>query len=235
MNISLLVPTRNRPIQLRKLIISAYETASDPDSVEFCFYINDEGASTDSEEVITSFNNKNLRFKRGEKCILGELWNRALELATADILWHGNDDIVFRTSGWDKVILDAFEACKDKILFVYPANGNPKQQSGTHGFLHRNWVDVIGYFTAPYFSSDCCDGWLNEVAISLGRRVFVPNVLLEHMHFTLKKSSMDSVYAERIEAGVRDNVGQIYLDKAPERLDNIRKLQEFIDNYGEIN
>ena len=234
MDISVLVPTRNRPIQLKKLIISVYETAFDPDNIEMCFYIN-EDEKTVSVEVIESLGYKNIKFKCGERVIMGDLWNKAMELATADILMLGNDDFIFRSRDWDRYILEVFEKYEDKILYVYGKNGNPQQKSGTYGFLHRNWVNTVGYFTPPYFVSDGVDGWLNEVSLSLGRRVFVPEVFIEHMHFTLGKSAMDSTYAERIADGVREREAgkRPYEEKAPERLDNIRRLQEFIDNYGE--
>ena len=230
MNISLIVPTRNRPEQLRKLITSAYETASDPDNVEFCFYIDND--DTVSEEVILSFNNKNIKYMIGERYILASLWNDAFELATSDIFWHGNDDIIFRTPGWDKAVLEAFETYDDKIVFVYPASGNPNQKSGTHGFLHRNWVNTVEYFMPPFFSSDGCDGWINEVALVLNRIVFLPNVLIEHMHYTVGKAAMDTTYAERIANGKLDNIGHLYEELRPERRDNIRKLKEFIATYN---
>ena len=42
----------------------------------------------------------------------------------------------------------------------------------THGFLHRNWVETVGYFVPPYFSSDFNDTWLNEVADMIGRKIY---------------------------------------------------------------
>jgi hypothetical protein len=222
LNISILAPTRNRPAIVKRMVVSAFETASEPDKLECCFYIDDDDCV--SEQALAGFTN--IKIKCGKRIVLGDMWNKVFELASADIFMHGNDDVIFRTTGWDKAVMDAFAEYDDKIVFVYCNNGNPNQKSGTHGFLHRNWVDTIGYFTPPYFCSDCCDGWLNEVALALDRYVFLSDILIEHMHYTLGKSELDTTYKERIANGKRDNPHQLYLNKEPERLENVEKLRE---------
>ena len=227
MNISILAPTRNRPSGLKRMIRSAFETASDPSNIEMCLYIDDD--DTVSEDAISTLKDYNIKYKRGERGVLSDLPNRVLELATADIFMGGSDDLIFRTKGWDSRVLETFEVFEDKIALVYPKSGNPYQLSSTILFLHRKWVDAVGYFLAPYFSCGGADGWWNEVSIYLNRRIFLPDVLIEHMHYTHGKSPMDNTYAEAVERGEKDNIGQIYIDKTPERMEDIEKLQEAID------
>lgn len=223
--ISVLVPTRNRPSSVERLLDSAFETADT--EVEFIFYVDED--DTSSHDVI----DRNGATKIiGPRVVLSEMWNRCWEQASNPIAMHCGDDIVFRSDGWDTRILQEFEKVPDKILFVHGEDGFQGSTIGTHGFLHRNWVDVVGYFVPPYFSSDYNDLWLTEVADALGRRVYLPDVFTEHMHPVAGKGTWDQTHQERLKRHRQDNVEQIYRDRAPERADDINKLQAYIGGFN---
>src|SRR6185369_12850874 len=112
----------------------------------------------------------------------------------------------------------------DKILFVHGDDGHWGKEFGTHGCLHRNWIDTVGYVLPPYFVSDYGDTWVNEVADAIGRRKYLPFVT-EHMHFLWGKSEMDATYKERIERHKNDDPGKLYVDLAPKRLRDVEKLR----------
>ena len=168
--ISLCCPTRGRPDNVRRLVSSAMATATCPDEIECVFYFDDDdGASRplladrgliDEERVIVIV---------GPRTVLSECWNRCAERARGEILQHCGDDIVFRTREWDTLVAQAFEAVPDRILLVYGRDGIQDQNLSTHGFVHRRWVDTLGYLCPPYFSSDWNDTWLFDVAGAIGR------------------------------------------------------------------
>ena len=63
---------------------------------------------------------------------------------------HCGDDLTFDTPGWDGVVREAFEQTPDKILFAYGNDLGPHGETfGTHGFVHRRWVETLGYFVPP--------------------------------------------------------------------------------------
>ena len=100
---------------------------------------------------------------------------------------------------------------------------------GTHGFIHRNWVDTVGYFVPPYFSSDYNDTWLNDVANMIDRRIYV-DIKTEHMHPAFNKGPMDQTHIERLQRHQEDNVDALYATKLPERQADADK---FIDAYSD--
>lgn len=228
--ISILVPTKARPNLLRQLHDSAAETASGKMGFEIIAYI-DEDESAYIEELMAPLTYLAL-FRAREKVNLSEMWNRCWELATGEIGMLCGDDIVFRTQGWDDMVREAFAQYPDRIAYVYGRDGAHDESLGTHGFLHRNWTDAVGYFVPPYFESGYNDVWLTEIAETIGRRVYLPDLYTEHMHPELGKREPDSVYHERVEAGRRENVSAVYHERSKERGEAVAALRKAIDDFA---
>jgi len=202
--ISLLIPTRNRPVKLGQVISSARMTASQPDDLEFCLYLDDD----DPGNYKDLFGREDVKYKIGPRITLSAMWNECFKIATGDILMQGNDDIVFRTAGWDGLVRNAFQG--DKIRMVHGGDGGPRGEVfGPHPFISREWVETVGYFTPPYFSSDFGDSWINDLANRIGRRTYVP-ILVEHMHHFFGKAEMDQTTNERLARHSSDNVDALY-------------------------
>lgn len=203
MRFGLYVPTRGRPEQLARCIDSAFDTAEHPERVEFICYRDDDDDSYDGCDLRT-------RWVTGPRLTLSKCWNVCYAAGDADIVCHLGDDIVFRTEGWDTAVAEVFEAMPDRIGFVYTRDGVQDQALGTHGFLSRQWVEAVGYMCPPLFSHDYNDTWLNEVAHRIGRRIYLPNVLMEHMHWLWGKADHDQTYLDHEEFGRRDNVSELW-------------------------
>ena len=234
MNISILTPTRVRPSSIDRLVMSCLKMATDPTKIEFVFYIdNDDNASKEKlEQLKSKISPEQIKYVQGPRIVLSEMWNQIQPLATADIFMHCGDDIVFQTNGWDDKVMDAFNKSKDKIVFVHGNDGYWNERFGTHGFLHKNWVNVCGYFVPPYFSSDYNDTWLNDVSNILNRRVHV-DIYTEHMHPAFGKAKFDSNHLDRLERHRKDNVDGLYHSEkmVKKRSEDAEKLKNFIDTH----
>ena len=221
--ISILVPSRKRPGGLKRLYYSARKTAQFFDDIEFVVYVDEDDTSYEK----TSF--PNMKFIKGPRIVLSEMWNRCYEKAKGPIYMHCGDDIIFRTPNWDTVVRQEFEKYPDKIVFVYGNDGSGVHDGkfGTHGFIHRNWVQAVGYFVPPYFSSDFNDTWLNDVAKMIGRHNHI-DILTEHMHPDLGKGKLDITHRDRLDRHKRDNVNVLYESKIGERVWDAQKLSNVI-------
>ena len=212
-------------------ISSCMKTADDPSNIEFVFYID-----KDDYRSIDYFSHKKfpLEVKHvvGERIVLSQMWNRCFDVATGEILMHSGDDLRFRTKGWDTIVRNEFLKYDDRILFVFGRDGFAPPNFGTHGFIHRNWVNVVGYFVPPYFSSDYNDTWLNEVADKIDRKVEA-DIYTEHLHPAAGKATWDRTHKDRLIRQKRDNVSALYEKLLPERNADVEKLLKYIDNYGE--
>lgn len=219
--ISLLVPTRKRPDNLKRFYESAMATANAPKDVEVVAYVDDDDDSYD-------FSLPRLRYVRGPRIVLSEMWNKCYDIALGPIYGHMGDDIIFRSDNWDALIKNMFSSYEDKILFVHGDDMSDVHRNnfGTHGFIHKNWVDAVGYFVPPYFSSDFNDTWLNDVANALNRRVYIDAVKTEHMHYVFNKAEKDQTHEERLARHANDRVDEIYAAKKPEREADVEKLRK---------
>ena len=216
---------------MKELWESAYNNSLYKDEIELIFYIDSD--DNESIEMYKSLgpNVHAIIEERGEGN-LSVMWNRCYERASADIVMHCGDDIRFRTPNWDKIVLDEFDKYKDKIVLVYGNDGVRKDDLATHSFLHKNWIETVGYFLPPYFSSDMNDYWLTTVARNIKRLIKV-NIYTEHLHPAVGKHSLDITHQERIARGDRDNVRELYRSKENERIEDCNKLLNFINKNNE--
>ena len=216
--ISILCPTRERPNEFRRLVESVLSLATHERRVEIVAY-------HDEDDISGYYGLPKVQWVFGPRIVLSEMWNECYRHSRGDILMHCGDDIVFRTPGWDEIVREAFAASPDKILLVHGDDCSPNTDVlATHGFLHRRWVETVGYFVPPYFSSDWNDVWLTEVADMIGRRVKVP-IVTEHMHHSFGKAERDRNTNEREERGRADGVVEIFKEKRKERRADAAKLK----------
>jgi len=189
MSIAICFPTRNRPQNLQRLYKSLQDTSKIMPQV--CIYVDD-----DDEKSIPVAKELGIIYLQGPRqTYLGKSWNMAADLATADIICAGGDDLVFRTKDWDVMVEEEFAKWSDRIVQVH---GDDKchggSRAGTHGFLHQNWIRAIGYMYPPYFET-WPDNWVTAVANNIQRRVFIP-IITEHIHPTTHGIPMDDTYSE---------------------------------------
>lgn len=230
--ISILTPTRGRPANIARLVHSALDTAFHSNLIEFIFYVDvDDQPSGDAIERLAS-TGVNTTMIAGERIVLSEMWNACARLAHADIMMHCGDDIVFRSENWDGYVLGEFERYSDGIVLVHGRDGYQDRKLATHGFRHRNWMNVVGDFVPPYFSSDYNDTWVTEVADTLGRRSYLESVYTEHMHPVVGKAEIDQTHQDRLDRHARDDPGRTYERLANVRQDEVRLLRSFIDDHA---
>lgn len=227
--ISILCPTRNRPQQLARMVQSVRETSRSGfvsrGGVEVLCYVDEDDTSDVSPADLVL---------RGQRMTHSAYYSALAVLAHGDILMMSGDDAIFRTPGWDKMVEDAFAACPDKILLVHGDDGCERGKSfATHPIISRRWVEITGRFTAPYFSGDWADTWLNDIANYLGRRLYLPFVN-EHMHWMWGKAQRDATYVDTDARKAADNTARIYRDKVFERLADTDLLEAAMDKTWSI-
>lgn len=214
--ISILVPTRKRPEKLRRMIRSVRATALN--DVEILCYVTHDDDSYDGQSFDATI-------IRGPRMLHSDLWNALLPHAHGDILQQTADDVVYRTPAWDRYTEDAFTAVEDRILLIHghDCSGNG-ENFGTLPFVHRRWVEVLGYFTGPGFSNDWSDTWPNDVANMIGRRKYLP-LVFEHVHWMYGKSEKDETYQELDTLRRSENTTAFYNSRIAERQADADKLR----------
>jgi glycosyltransferase involved in cell wall biosynthesis len=204
MKISVIMPTRNRPDNLRRIFQSAIDTVLDLDNFEFSLRMDFDDIDSVSiiNEYSGTYKNMNIRYIYGPRQYCqGHYWNDAWKNATGEIFMMCGDDFVFRTHGWDENIRKEFLKYDDRIAFVYGDDMLQHEALGTHAFIHRNWTDAVGYFVNMRTIVMYHDTWNHVLAEKLGRKVYRPDLIFEHMHPLIGKSVPDDVWLSMSEKG----------------------------------
>jgi hypothetical protein len=176
-----MTPSRGRPESLKRMASSARQTAVR--EIEIIVWLDA------CDPALT----QNLRVCREEKMLylLGprdvihsSRWDRLLPLATGDLLFHLNDDVILGTPGWDELVEEEFEKCPDRILMVHGDDLYIQRENfGCHPIIHRRWLETVGYFIPDCFDGEYGDAVVNMIADEVGRRKFVP-FICEHLHYS---------------------------------------------------
>lgn len=206
--ISLLVPTRKRYKEFIRFYNSAMKTADDPDNIEVVAYVDEDDHTYDDLHDLP-----NVKWVRGKRVVLSEMWNECWKVAEGPYYGHLGDDIVFETPNWDVTVKEAIDSFPGKIGFVWGDDKAPtgrQKNFGTHGFVHKNWTDVTGRFVPPYFSSDYNDTWFNDVSELIEARKYLPTVHTNHLHYVWGKAQIDQTTQDRLNRHKEDDVDALY-------------------------
>lgn len=227
--ISILCPTRNRTAGLSRMWQSAMTTADNPDCLELVLYIDHDDKETNkflesnlSEALV-------IRSNPEKPEIYSNLHNICCKHSTHNIFMGCADDVVFRTTGWDTAVIQEFNKLDDKIGFIYPNDGHHGENLGTHGFFHKNWFNTLGYISPPIFNVDYSDNYVMNVAKGVERHIYLPKVLIEHMHWTFGKSDFDVTAKEGHVRRLSTNNANIFRQSHQMQSDDIQKLKDFIN------
>lgn len=220
--ISLLIPSRKRPHSIKRFCENVFSTKKLHET-EICFYIDDD--DIESQTTINEFNNENIKCVVGPRILLSNTYNQSYEIAKGPYYMCVCDDVMFRTYGWDEIVINEFDKYEDKLILVYGRDGVNDGYTATHFFIHKNWIDIIGRVLPPYFAVDRADTWMTEVAIGINRRVYLDNLFIEHMHPSVRKAIVDETYREANTKRKTNERFEIYDKFKHERIEEINKLK----------
>lgn len=228
--ISVLVPTRKRPSNMLRLFKSISNTVNDIKNIEIISYIDDD--DDDSAPALEKISKQiKTTVFRGPRTSLSEAFNQLAFTVKDGIIMYCADDIVFHTKNWDLLIQNKFDKYDDKILLAYGNDGFLKEKCATHGFIHKNWINVVGYLLTPKLKNLYTDAYLSDVAQKIGRLCYIPELFTEHLHPEINKSKKDETYTTRSDFPLDDILKMFFGELAQDRTNDANKLIQFIQNF----
>lgn len=225
--ISIICPTRNRPHNIKRLIQSVKDTVFNIKNIEFFFYLDDDARNT-SIPLITD-NDIKINCFVGPRIMLSETSNILSRAVKDGILFLIGDDLIFETKDWDIEIQNEFSKSKSKILLIYGQDGIQNEKLATHFFIHKKWVEVLGYVVPPIFWGDWADNWITKTAEELNCKVYREDLKFTHLHPTIGKASFDLVYAEKYLRDQKTNPQNNFEKFNDIFVSDIRKLKDYIN------
>jgi hypothetical protein len=76
---------------------------------------------------------------------------------------------------------------------VYCNDGMHGSEISVNLFIHRRYMELNGYLMREEFMVDFIDTWIQQVLSSLGRVKYRGDILIEHKHWSFRKSFKDNV------------------------------------------
>ena len=196
MKIAILSPTRGRPSGLMRLYESVASTISGKHQIIFAYYIDDD------DEALQGY--KDLQFPEhpnisvvpfiGQRQIIARAFNLMAGQITSDYYMNGADDMVFSTPGWDEIFSQRI-VCHP-YGFYYFDDGIQHEGLATFALVSRQWIDLMGYFFPEHIRHNYIDTYIFDVARRAESLVYIPEVRLIHLHFTIDNKLYDKTYAD---------------------------------------
>jgi glycosyltransferase involved in cell wall biosynthesis len=114
--ISILLPTRNRPNLLKQFLDSVVKNTENLSQIEIVLYIDDDDMHTQELDY------KDLNITRliGPRLTMGAYNYACLKYSVGNIIILANDDVIIHTPGWDVDVMKTIIFNNDKIFLAYP-------------------------------------------------------------------------------------------------------------------
>lgn len=168
--IAILVPTRERPEQCKRMVESVKSTS-------------------EKAHIYTALSPEERPYPIPATMILPDnlptahKWNLLAERALQDrenkLFMLGADDMVFETSGWDRRLIEHYEAIDNKI-HVYALQDSRDAEGVPHPIMTREYIEAMNYFVPPWFLHWRIDTWTVEIAKSNGVFTHFKDLRLRH-------------------------------------------------------
>lgn len=197
MRLCVILPSKGRPQQCKEALDSIRDTSlgfadalvivpqDESAAYRSAIFDRDDDFRVGVEMIHDPFNRGITRvLNNGYAHILGEY----------DAVMFGADDVRWRTNGWAKMFLDALIESNGGVVF-----GNDLihgEELPTHWCVSDQLIQAVGYFALPQLRHICVDVFWKDVGNRLGKLKYLPDVVVEHLHFSVEKSAYDSVYKE---------------------------------------
>jgi hypothetical protein len=238
MKIALLCPVRERIENLKRLIHSLIKTTSTLENIVLVLGIDDDDPKRKEYLQITNEYKQFIKVveihNNGTFLGLGRIWNIMALQTTEEIFAMVGDDMIFSTIDWDLEILKEFSKEKlsnDRLKLVY-CNDGYKGNLCVNSFIHRRYFDITGIYCREEWKHSFHDNWLMDVFNAIGRNVYLPHVVIRHLHYSIPGTNInkDSVYEKLERSALEARIQCPYngKDMTKKREDEITLLKTYM-------
>lgn len=224
--ISLLLPTRGRPVLLQRLFDSIVARTANLANIEIILYIDEDDFLT-SKVSHPSLSLVKLIRPVGER--MGIMNRLCFEASQGRYVMLMNDDVVFRTNGWDAKVIEGFSLYPDDVALVYGNDLHQGERLATLPVLSRQVCGLIGGICPREYHNTYIDLHLFDVFKKLAevghnRLVYLEDVIFEHMHQEAGKSTTNVTYVKR-----NENVDDLlFIEMEDDRWNQANTLERYI-------
>lgn len=195
--ISILVPTRGRPVRLLDFLQSIIDTTEDLSNIEVVLAVDEDDRSYDQMK----WPDARLKIVKtiAPQASMGSLNTRCMGNSCGKLIMLGNDDVVFRTKGWDQALIEESKRYPDGIFLMFAKDGIKNDAFACFPILSRKCCALIEDPFPKIYQGDGIDSHLFDIFLRLkdygyDRLCYLPNVYMEHRHISNGKGDKDGIY-----------------------------------------
>ena len=193
-----ILPTRSRPTKALRAYQSFNETRSEEGLSQLGFFLDlDDTKLFEYKEKLDSPGLTNSFVSIGERIRMCPSVNRAFEQnPDFDYYCFIGDDHRFKTKDWDKKAIEYIE--KDALGWgvLYGDDKLQGKKLASSFIISGNLVRAIGYIAIPGLKHMYVDNQVMELGKALGSLLYRPDIVIEHLHYSMNKSKKDAQYEE---------------------------------------
>ena len=221
-SISILLPTRGRPKLAKRFLQSVVKTASDPSRLEVVLYVDDDDPASHAIQC----DELSISTIIGPRLSMGGLNTACYQRSSGDIIIPLNDDIIIRTSGWDRKIVEVHERFPDRIYLAYPNDLHTGETLSGTPILSRKTCEVLTHPFPEVYQGGFIDYHIMDIfkrldVLGEDRVIYLGDVVMEHLHYRYGKSEIDATYEQR---GPLDVGDEEFVDLRPYRRESSKRL-----------
>ena len=242
MKIAILTPSRNRPKELFRFFKSVADNASQENKIYFLFGIDsDDPSKRDychfySNMVEMNIPNMIINMVIEDRRPIGFIWNDLAKMkgwyTSPDIFIMGNDDLVYKTKNWDKILVDKIRQDDHPFYCYWFDDGINGEKHCAFPIVTKHWVGGIGYFAPEIFRFFYHDTWVFDIATKMNCLRYIPEIQTQHMHFSQGNNiPYDNTYAQWRTGDTHKHDTELFRKKEDDRLRTAEYLQERIKNF----
>lgn len=217
-----IIPSRNRPQSVAETTQCLLEQSID---IDICFGLDDDDTSV-YDYVPGVMYERNPRFLMNNT-------NNLLANKYADsykFICFLGDDVRPRTFGWDKILS---KPLLDRPGISYANDLIQKEFLPTHVVMSSEIIKTLGFMAPPILKHLFMDNFWLDLGKATNSIHYFEDVVLEHMHPVLEKSTVDKVYLDSW--GLFDHDKAAYEKyKESDFLNDVEKVMKMYENYNSL-
>ena len=185
---SLFLNSRGRPKELLSLLDSIYNTCHDITQIEILINLDLDDIES-QEALLKDYTVKQSLFSKifliERPTNLHKAMNELVKRAKGNYLFVLNDDVVFLTDNWDKIILDETQSIKNEVYYIHTTDTSMDKGNGGYyssfPILTRKAYEKLGYFMDERLVGLGADVCLYRVFNEIGK-VKKVDIILDHIY-----------------------------------------------------
>lgn len=190
-----IIPSRGRPQNIKRFIKAAWETTNRPEDIDIYVGIDADDPTLEDYKYLTEDYDFELVISPERKRFGPTLNDIAVSIADQYeyIFWCGDDHVPL-TNGWVDVYAAALKEMQ--VGIVYGDDLIMGESIATELAMTSNIVTTLGYAVPEGFTHLFIDNYFMRLAGSINKLKYIPDVVIQHMHYIAGSSQEDLTYRE---------------------------------------